>query len=544
MDRNGYIGRAPADSSVVVARQIYSPSGVTTDFTFNSGYVPGYIDLYLNGARMVEGSDYTATDTSTITLITAATNGDVLEAVAYKAYNATTSNRIGIQSAGSVIGNVDTLNFIGAGNTFLISGTTVDVSISGGAGAGGTWANYDGMAGITTSKKVRIDNNLDVTGNISVGGTLTYEDVTNVDAIGISTIRKNLFVVPNATPGEASEVGIGIGTGTANYRITAVEPNTQINFGTAGDVGGFLMSSNDGQFGISGGARWNGSNWNARHTGSAQVRTDGDGVLLFSADASLTKGNNFAPTERLRIDAGGKVGIGTNVPITTAALSVSGTDTLGSVGRIALKRKDDAPSGSGALGALVFSDKGTTIAAEIRARRNSGTWTSGSSQPSMITFHTTLDGANSTTERFRIASTGAIGLSGANYGTSGQVLTSQGTGAVTWADAGGGIGTEAFAVGVGTVITLDLTNTQDHKVTATGITTITCTGGAEGVSHDIRIINSGSATIGFSTYFLFPSGAAPSIPSADGAISMISFTVNRVGTAGTQLLSGASVNYS
>ncbi len=26
MDRNGYIGRAPADSSVIVARQVFSPS--------------------------------------------------------------------------------------------------------------------------------------------------------------------------------------------------------------------------------------------------------------------------------------------------------------------------------------------------------------------------------------------------------------------------------------------------------------------------------------------------------------------------------------
>jgi len=43
---------------------------------------------------------------------------------------------------------------------------------------------------------------------------------------------------------------------------------------------------------------------------------------------------------------------------------------------------------------------------------------------------------------------------------------------------------------------------------------------------------------------LFPSGAAPSLPITSGAISLISFTVHRVGAAGTQLLAGASVNYS
>ena len=109
---------------------------------------------------------------------------------------------------------------------------------------------------------------------------------------------------------------------------------------------------------------------------------------------------------------------------------------------------------------------------------------------------------------------------------------------------GGSISTEAFAVGVGTVITLDLTNAQDHKVTASGITTITCSGGTEGESHTVRVINSGIATVGFSTYFLFPSGAAPLMPTGSGDISLISFTVNRVGTAGTQLLAGASLNLS
>ena len=106
---------------------------------------------------------------------------------------------------------------------------------------------------------------------------------------------------------------------------------------------------------------------------------------------------------------------------------------------------------------------------------------------------------------------------------------------------GVGIVTEAVSGGQ---VTLNLTNAQDHKVTATGITTITVTGGTEADSHTVRIVNSGTATVGFSTYFLFPSGAAPVLPTADGAISLISFTVHRVGAAGTQLLSGASVNYS
>tara|TARA_B000000557_G_scaffold44892_1_gene33562 strand:- start:5533 stop:6381 length:849 start_codon:yes stop_codon:yes gene_type:complete len=108
-----------------------------------------------------------------------------------------------------------------------------------------------------------------------------------------------------------------------------------------------------------------------------------------------------------------------------------------------------------------------------------------------------------------------------------------------------GLTTEAGTAS-GIVTTINLTSAQDHKVTATGICTITVTGGTEADSHTLRIVNSGIATVGFSTYFLFPSGATPSLPTADGAISLISFTVHRAGAigVGTQLLAGASLNFS
>ncbi len=134
------------------------------------------------------------------------------------------------------------------------------------------------------------------------------------------------------------------------------------------------------------------------------------------------------------------------------------------------------------------------------------------------------------------------GTSQVSLNFTGATVTSAGT-ETTVAIASAGLTTEASVVS-GAVVTLDLSNAQDHKVTATGSCTITCSGGAEGESHTVRIINNGSATIGFSTYFLFPSGSTPSLPSADGSINLISFTVNRVGVAGTQLLTGASVNFS
>ena len=108
-----------------------------------------------------------------------------------------------------------------------------------------------------------------------------------------------------------------------------------------------------------------------------------------------------------------------------------------------------------------------------------------------------------------------------------------------------GITTESNSVSSG-YVTINL-NKDDHKVTASGVCTVTCTTtGTEGGSGTLRITNSGITTIGFSTYFLWPSGGAPSIPTTDGTISLISYTINRNGSAGiaTQLLAGASLNFS
>ena len=228
-DRNGYIGRAPSDSAVTVARQTFSPTGVTTDFTFASGYTPGYFDIFINGVKMIEGSDYTSTDGSTFSVLNGgAISGDVIEGVAYKAFNAATAT-VGISSAGTPISTqANTLNFVGTGNTFALRGSTIDISISGGgAGAGGTWANYDTNTGVSTTKKVKIQNDLEVTGvttstggfvgnvtgtatglsgspNITINnltgvaatftGVLTYEDVTNIDSLGIITARSHVSI--------------------------------------------------------------------------------------------------------------------------------------------------------------------------------------------------------------------------------------------------------------------------------------------------------------------------------------------------------------
>ena len=108
-----------------------------------------------------------------------------------------------------------------------------------------------------------------------------------------------------------------------------------------------------------------------------------------------------------------------------------------------------------------------------------------------------------------------------------------------------GITTSNAATMSGITTVLDLSK-DDFKITASGITTVDVRGGKEGNSHTLRIHNSGITTVGFSTYFLFPSGGEPIMPTTDGAVSLISFTVDREGAVGlaTQLLAGASVNFS
>ena len=106
-----------------------------------------------------------------------------------------------------------------------------------------------------------------------------------------------------------------------------------------------------------------------------------------------------------------------------------------------------------------------------------------------------------------------------------------------------GVTTEASTATDGTTVVLNLAK-DDHKVLAAGLVTIDVTGGNEGDSHTLRIENTGIATVGFATHFLFPSGAAPGLPVASGSKSLISFTVHKVGAAGTELFTGASVSFS
>ena len=131
---------------------------------------------------------------------------------------------IGIQSAGVnvAVGVITALNFIGAGNTFAVSGTTVDISIAGGgaAGAGGTWASN--AVGIHTDKIVGINTTtiagsatsegaLQVRGSIAIEeGLLTLD--SNIETSVSVPVGKNALLIGPTTVGAGATIDVAQGS--------------------------------------------------------------------------------------------------------------------------------------------------------------------------------------------------------------------------------------------------------------------------------------------------------------------------------------------
>ena len=80
------------------------------------------------------GADIVGATTATSFVKTGGTSSEFLKADG-TVDSSTYITAIGIQSGGVSIGNATTLNFIGAGNTFAVDGSTIVISISGGGGA-------------------------------------------------------------------------------------------------------------------------------------------------------------------------------------------------------------------------------------------------------------------------------------------------------------------------------------------------------------------------------------------------------------------------
>ena len=267
--------------------------------------------------------------------------------------------------------------------------------------------------------------------NVSIAGTLTYEDVTNVDSIGLVTARNGIEV--GASPGVAASISVD-----GNMIVSGIA-----TIGTGLSLGDNINA----MFGDGGDLR-------IYHNGSDSTIMNSTGNLTVATDEFRVRGDGYSEYQIKSVKDG--------------AVELYHDNS----------KKLETASG------------GVTVTGTVAATSYTG------------------DGS-----------------------------------ALTGIEAGIQTSNAASMSGITTV--LDLSK-DDFKITVSGITTVDVRGGSEGNSHTLRIHNSGITTVGFSTYFLFPSGSAPIIPTADGTISLISFTVDRQGAVGlaTQLLAGSSVNFS
>lgn len=138
-------------------------------------------------------------------------------------------------------------------------------------------------------------------------------------------------------------------------------------------------------------------------TGRLQIASAGSNQLWFSRYSNDTSASSFAFTKSRGLTVGSNVAV------------VAGDD----LGYIEFRG---------------YNGSAYTTTAAIQADVETGT-ISATSLPSHLRFFTTPDGSVTNVERFRLGPAGQVGIGGATYGTSGQVLTSGGASAApSWAD--------------------------------------------------------------------------------------------------------------
>ena len=152
----GYLGNIPVPQATMTHETFVATSGQTSFAT--SGYTPNFLQVFLNGVKLVNGDDFTATNGSDVVLTTGATAGDTVEVLAYTAFSpantytqAEVDALIAAIQAGAAGGGTDQVfwendqtvntnytitdgqNAMSAGPITIASGVTVTV------GSGETW---------------------------------------------------------------------------------------------------------------------------------------------------------------------------------------------------------------------------------------------------------------------------------------------------------------------------------------------------------------------------------------------------------------------
>jgi len=304
--------------------------------------------------------------------------------------------------------------------------------------------------------------------NITLGKVSSPSDTTaNNGGITLKGSTDKTFNWLNATDSWTSSEHIEIASG----KNLKVDGTTFFVDGTNNRVGIGITSPGT-ELDVIGTARAN--NFVLRTNGSAPTA---DASIFRAADNTLAFAT--ANTERMRINSSGRVGIGTTSPTNHLHVNAGATNTAAvfestdtevgiqlkdTTGSSVIKARNDFRfdnstgelmriDSSGNVGIGLTSPTSTTKLhiATVQSGGAAGTgmtlsgWNGSAESRVQFMSYGIGDGTlairigTSNTERLRVGSAGQIGISGANYGTSGQVLTSGGASAApSWADAGGG----------------------------------------------------------------------------------------------------------
>ena len=238
---------------------------------------------------------------------------------------------------------------------------------------------------------------------ITHGGNGKQLELVSTDADGSSGPQLDLFR-NSASPADTDYAGVVAfrGKNSADEEVNYANINLQLGDVTDGTEDGTLSI----QTIVGGTVR---DRVNFRSSGTV-FNDEGQDI-----DFRVESDNN---THMLFVDAGNDaVGINNSSPSSYLTGNLV-------VGNSSSDQYLSIVSGSSNAAGLMFQDTtGTSIVGGVRYTHSDNVqsfWTNGS-------------------ERFRIASSGELGIGGATYGTAGQVLTSGGSGAApTWADAASG----------------------------------------------------------------------------------------------------------
>lgn len=80
----GYIGTQPVPQATQT-RDTFTAVGGDTSFA-TGGYTPQFLDVYMNGIHLINGTDYTAANGSDVVLTEPAAVGDLIEVVSYSTF--------------------------------------------------------------------------------------------------------------------------------------------------------------------------------------------------------------------------------------------------------------------------------------------------------------------------------------------------------------------------------------------------------------------------------------------------------------------------